>query len=111
MAIVPNLVIDQGSTFSADIDVTDRNGSVLNLSNYTTAGQIRKTYSSSTAVAFTTSVYDAAAGTVRIQLSSTQTAGMKAGRYLYDIEIVSPDSQVTRIIEGQVEITPGVTRA
>ena len=35
----------------------------------------------------------------------------KAGRYLYDIEIVSPDSQVTRIIEGQVEITPGVTRA
>jgi hypothetical protein len=111
MAIISNLVIDQGTTFSADIDVTDRNGNIINLNNYTTAGQIRKNYNSSTSVAFTTSVFDANAGTVRIQLSSTQTGGMKAGRYVYDVEITSSDNQVTRIIEGQVEITPQVTRA
>ncbi len=111
MAIVSNLVIDQGSTFSADVDVTDRNGSVLDLSNYTVAGQIRKTYSSTTAVDFTASIYSASEGTVRIELSAGQTNAMKSGRYVYDVEIVSPDSQVTRIIEGQVEITPGVTRA
>ena len=32
MAIVSNLIIDQGTTFTADIDVTDAEGNVLNLS-------------------------------------------------------------------------------
>jgi len=111
MAIISNLVIDQGSTFSADIDVTDRDGAVINLNN-TTAGQIRKNYNSSTAVDFnaTIPVATASQGVVRIELTSTQTGAMKAGRYLYDVEITSSDNQVTRIVEGQVEITPQVTR-
>ena len=112
MAIISNLVIDQGSTFSADIDVTDRDGAVINLNNYTTAGQIRKNYNSSTAVDFnaTIPVATASQGVVRIELTSTQTGAMKAGRYLYDVEITSSDNQVTRIVEGQVEITPQVTK-
>lgn len=110
MAIISNLVIDQGSTFTADIDVTDRYGNVLDLTGYTVAGQIRKTYSSSTAVDFTAAVSQATNGVVTISLSSGQTGGMKAGRYVYDVEVTSSDSQVTRIIEGQVEINPQVTR-
>ena len=31
MAIVSNLIIDQGTTFKADIDVTDTDGNVLHL--------------------------------------------------------------------------------
>ena len=46
MAIVSNLTIDQGTTFKADIDVTDASGNALNLTGYTTAGQMRKSYAS-----------------------------------------------------------------
>lgn len=109
MAIYSNLVIDQGSTFSADIDVTDSVGDPLDLTGYSVAGQIRTSYASSTAVDFSGSVYSATNGTVRIQLSATQTNAMKAGRYVYDVEIDN-GSLTIRIVEGQVEVRPGVTR-
>jgi hypothetical protein len=37
---------------------------------------------------------------------------MKPGRYVYDIEIKNgADGTITRVLEGQVEVTPGVTRS
>jgi hypothetical protein len=36
---------------------------------------------------------------------------MTAGRYVYDVEITSSGGEVTRVLEGQVEVTPEVTRA
>ena len=48
MAIIANLYIDQGTDFSITVDCTDVSGEVLNLTGYTAAAQIRKTYSSST---------------------------------------------------------------
>jgi hypothetical protein len=36
---------------------------------------------------------------------------MKPGRYVYDVEVrVGVNGDITRIVEGQLEITPGVTR-
>lgn len=110
MAIYSNLTIDQGSTFKADIDVTDADGDALNLAGYTVAGQLRKNYSSSTSTDFTASVTSTTNGTIRISLSATQTNDLKAGRYVYDVEITSSTGEVTRVLEGQVEVTPGVTR-
>ena len=109
MAVYSNLTIDQGASFSANIDVTDSDGDALNLDGYSVAGQIRKTYSSTTAVDFTASIINASAGVVQISLSATQTNNMKAGRYVYDVEINSGRT-ITRVVEGQVEVTPGVTR-
>ena len=111
MAIVSNLIIDQGTTFKADIDVTDTDGNVLNLTGYTTAGQMRKSYASSTATDFTASIQSASNGTVRITLSAAQTNVLKAGRYVYDVEIKKTSTnEVTRVVEGQIEVTPGVTK-
>ena len=55
MAIYSNLSVDQGTTFGAEIDVTDSSGDALDLTGYTVAGQMRKTYTSttSTAVSYT----------------------------------------------------------
>jgi hypothetical protein len=112
MAIISNIIIDQGSTFQADIDVTDSAGDALNLTGYTVAGQMRKTYSSTTATNFTGQVQSVTGGTVRISLSATETNALKAGRYVYDTEITkTATGEVTRVIEGQVDVTPGVTRA
>jgi len=111
MAVYSNIVIDQGADYSASIDVTDSDGDTIDLSGYTAARQIRKTYSSSTAVDFTVSIASpASAGTLNIGLSNTQTNAMKAGRYVYDVEITNSGGVKTRVLEGQVEITPGVTQ-
>ena len=48
MAILANLFIDQGTDFSITVDVTDSTGEILNMTGYSAAGQIRKTYESST---------------------------------------------------------------
>ena len=111
MAIYSNFTIDQGTTFSANIDVTDAEGDILNLTSYTVAGQMRKSYNSTTFTAFSASISNATGGVVTIGLSATQTNALKAGRYVYDVEITASDATVTRIIEGQIEVTPGVTRA
>ena len=112
MAIYSNLSVDQGSTFGAEIDVTDSSGDPLDLTGYTVAGQLRKTYTSTTATSFTSSVYSAAGGIVKISLNSTTTNGLKAGIYVYDVEITKTSTgDITRIIEGQLEVRPGVTRA
>ncbi len=111
MAIYSNFTIDQGTTFSADIDVTDADGDALNLTGYTCAGQMRKSYNSNTFTAFSASITNATGGVLNIGLSATQTNALKAGRYVYDVEITDSGNTVTRVIEGQIEVTPGVTRA
>ena len=110
MAILSNLTVDQGSTFSVTVDITDADGNVLNLTGYTVAGQIRKNYDSSTFTAFTGSVSNATLGKITIALTFTQTNTLVAGRYVYDIEITSGSAAITRVLEGQLEVTPGVTR-
>ena len=111
MAIVSNLTVDQGATFNAQIDITDDSGNAQNLTGYSVAGQIRKTYDSTTFTAFSASVSNATGGTITISLTATQTNALAAGRYVYDVEITSSGGVVTRVLEGQVEVTPGVTRA
>jgi len=110
MAIIANLYIDQGTDFSITVDVTDSAGDILELSDYTAAAQIRKTYSSSSVSAtFATSIAELA-GQVTISLTDTQTAALESGRYVYDLNITSSAGLVTRVIEGQAIVTPGVTR-
>jgi hypothetical protein len=110
MAATSNLYIDAGSTFSAIISVSGSNGLPLNLTGYTVASQIRKSYGSITAYAFTASVYDALTGKVRLVLSSTTSSGIKPGRYLYDIEVTAPNNDKLRVVEGLVIITPEITK-
>lgn len=110
MAIIANLYIDQGTDFSITVDVTDSAGDILELSDYTAAAQMRKTYSSSTVSAtFATSIAPLA-GQVTISLTDTQTSAIEAGRYVYDLNITSAAGLTTRVVEGQAIVTPGVTR-
>jgi hypothetical protein len=110
MATISNLVIDQGTTFSSIITLTNQDGTAMNLSGYTVASQFRKSYQSSTATSFTASIYDAATGKIRLQLSAVASSGVKAGRYLYDIELTSGSGEKSRALEGLVIITPEITK-
>jgi hypothetical protein len=110
MATVSNLFVDAGADYSTIITVAATNGQPLNLTGYSVASQMRKSYSSSTVYNFTTSLYDAAQGKVRLQLNNTQSSAIPAGRWLYDVEITSPSGTKTRVIEGIVTVTPEITR-
>jgi hypothetical protein len=108
MAIKANLTIDQGTDYSTTITLTDEEDGVVNLTGYTANAQLRKTYSSSNSVTFTTAVSDIQ-GLVTLSLTDTQTANITPGRYVYDV-ILTTGSVTTRIVEGIVTVTPRVTR-
>jgi len=110
MATISNLFVDAGSDYSNIITVSATNGQALNLTGYTVASQMRKSYGSSTVFNFTSSVYEAANGKVRLQLSASTSSSIPAGRWLYDVEITSPSGTKTRVVEGIVTITPEITR-
>lgn len=109
MATKANIVIDQGTTFSTVITLADENGDAINLTGYSANSQIRKHYSSSNSQSFSISL-GGTSGTVTLSLTSTQTSNLVAGRYVYDVEVVSTSNVVSRIVEGIVTVTPEVTR-
>lgn len=110
MAMISNLYIDAGSTYSNIITVAASNGQPLNLTGYTVASQLRKSYQSSVAFPFQASVYDSTSGKLRLQLTDEQSAAIPAGRWLYDVEITSPTGATTRVVEGIATVTPQITQ-
>ena len=109
MATISNIVIDQGTTFSLELNLTNDDNSAKNLADYTVTSQMRKSYEATTATDFTTAKVDAT-GKITISLTAAQTAALKSGRYVYDIEIAS-SAETLRVLEGIVTVTPNVTRA
>ena len=107
MATYSNLFIDQGSNFSATIDLSQTTGS-LDLTGFTAAGSIAKSYDGTSKGSFTASVDDTD-NELDISLTAAETAALKPGRYVYDVIIKSPAGVITRVLEGQLEVTPGVT--
>jgi hypothetical protein len=111
MASYANIVIDQGANFEATISLEDENQDPFNLTGYTVTGQIRRTYKSATAYDFSINVANADEGQIVISLTANQTALIKAGRYVFDINAKSLGGVITRALEGMAEITPSVTRS
>jgi hypothetical protein len=109
MATKANLKIDQGTDFSTSITLTDDDNDPVDLSSYTGEGQIRKYYTSTSAVDWSVSL-GGNTGVVTISLTANTTNNIAAGRYVYDIEITNAAGIVSRILEGIVTVTPGVTR-
>ena len=110
MAIYSDLVIDQGSYFSTVINAAQNSVFDFDLTGYIARGTIRKSYSSTTYYEFDISIADPTNGRVTLSLESEVTAGIKAGRYLFDVEIIQTSNErITRIAEGQIEVMPGVT--
>ena len=110
MASISNIFIDQGATFTTTVTVTDSNGDAVNLSGYSVAAQIRKTFLSSSATAFTASISNASSGEITISLTDTQTTALEAGRFVYDVLITASGGTKTRVVEGIATVNPSVSR-
>lgn len=109
MATKANLYIDQGATFSTTVTLTDSNGDPINLTGYTGAAQMRKSYTSSTSYAFTVTL-GGVYGTITLGLTASATANISGGRYLYDVELTDTSNIVSRVFEGIVTVNPNITR-
>jgi len=113
MAALTNLLIEQGATFSSTITLYNADDTIFDLTGYTAASQIRKSYSSSSASAtFSVTFSDSRAdGNLTLSLTPTQTAALEEGRYVYDTEVtLTSTGAVTRVLQGVVTVSPNVTR-
>lgn len=110
MAGYVELTLEQGANFNTVLDLKDAAGGILNLSGYSVAAQMRKSYYSNTATSFTMTISDAAAGQITMAMNSANSAIVTPGRYVYDILLTSDSGVKTRIIEGIVTVLPSVTR-
>jgi len=109
MATKANLIIDKGTSYSTSIDVLDEYGNPIDLTYFIGSAQLRKHYTSTGAVDFAVDL-DGADGTIYLSLSANVTANLIPGRYVYDVELISSDGIVSRLVEGIATITPNVTR-
>ena len=110
MAVVSNLIVDQGTDFAVSIVYKNDDGTLKDLTGYQVRSQMRRSYYSTSNTAFTAGFVDAVLGEIELSLSANTTNSLKPGRYVYDVEVVDTNSKVTRIVEGLVTVLPGVTR-
>tara|TARA_B100000945_G_scaffold318648_1_gene323979 strand:- start:1210 stop:1545 length:336 start_codon:yes stop_codon:yes gene_type:complete len=105
-----NFTLNQGATFTRQMTVKENN-SPLNLTGHTAAMQLRSTYDSSTvALSMTAAVINATQGILSISATATATAALEEGIYVYDLELTTSAGVVTRLLQGQVTVSPEVTR-
>lgn len=104
------LFVEQGSDYTTSITLDDVDGNAFDLTNYTSKGQIRKSYYSANATAeFTITITNPVDGTIGLTLNSANTANIAPGRYVYDVVIKNNQNVKTRVLEGIVNVLPQVT--
>lgn len=110
-----DLVIPQGSSWTQVLNwKTGSPAAFVNTTGFSARMQLRTSYSAASATLELTTANGRIsltnAGVITLSLSATETAALAAGRYVYDLELVSSGGLVTRLLEGIVTITPEVTR-
>lgn len=110
MATESNLYIDQGTDFIKTVTIVDGEGNLIPLEDYEVRSQMRKYYGSSSGYTFEAGIASYEDSTIYIGMTKDQTRDLPAGRYLYDIEITSPEGERTRVLEGVVTVTPEITK-
>ena len=104
-----NFIMEQGATFTRQLTVKE-SGSALNLSGYSVASLMRSTHDSSTVVGtFTCTISNASGCIISMSMTPAVTGAIEEGIYVYDLEITSSSGTVTRLIQGEVTVTPEVT--
>jgi hypothetical protein len=117
MAQQRDLIIDQGTDITVELHLKEQNGSAKDLSGHDVRGKIKKNYNTTDS----DQIFDwlagiqtpSADGIATLTLTNSITDTMKPGRYVYDVELVSGDSNdpvVERILEGKINVTPSVTK-
>ena len=107
-----NIIIYTGTDFAQTFVLEDSaTNSVKDLTGYVGCSQIKRYETSTKSADFTvTFANDRSTGRVSIEMLSTVTETLKAGKYFYDLLISSPEGVTERVIEGTAIVKKAVTR-
>lgn len=104
-----NYDLEKGTDFETELNLTEDDGSPLNLLGYTASAKIRKYPTSPTYKPFTITFIDREEGRIKISLSNTQTSGLVSGRNYYDMFLVDTNGKVRKVIEGNIIVNESAT--
>ena len=116
MAVEYDTSINQGADWYINFVYQDTTtGTPINITGYTAALQLRSLPSDTTSALSLSSpssgiTITGASGLVAVHATAVQTGAIVAGYYYYDVEITSPTNVVTRLVQGQILVSPQVTR-
>jgi hypothetical protein len=109
-----DFTIEQGTTWRRTIEYKDSVGAPIVLTGWTARMQVRSRHGSAATLLSLTSTPAAgisiASNVLTVVATAAQTAVLPVGRSVYDLELVSPAGEVTRLIEGSILVDPEVTR-
>lgn len=104
-----NLNIEKGTDFEAIFNVSNSDGSVFSLSNYSVSSKIRKHPTAETSKSFSTSI-TVATGEIKISMASTVTANLSSGRNYYDVMIThNSTGKIQKVFNGTVIVSDTVS--
>jgi len=107
-SIKHDITLDQGASFESVIYFTDDANNPMDLGGYTAFSQMKKWYTSATAKDFTCTI-NTESSAVNLTMDPALTSTISSGRYVYDVMMADASNNVTRAVEGQVFVTPGVS--
>ena len=117
MAQYEEFTIDRGADVAIELYLVEKDGSIKDLTNYSVAAKLKKSYNSDSADTTDFSAIVASPpenGVLTLSLTNTQTDALRAGRYVYDVEISFQDSDdntiIERVLEGRIQVSPSATR-
>lgn len=115
-----DIVINQGSDVAIEVHLITDSGGTYDLTGRTVSAMMKRSFSDSDGdpdtLQFNSIVASPpGAGVITLSLTNTQTDTLKTrGRYVYDVEVSYNDDSgnniVQRVLEGQIDVSPSVTK-
>lgn len=116
MAARQNLTVNQGEDYQQALILKDEAQELMDLTGYTFRGMAKLRYEDANpafSLDFTLRDQATDPGVVDMRIAASSTSAVsiqKATKYKYDIEMVDADEIVRRIIEGEIQLNPEVTK-
>lgn len=112
---VYDIVADKGAVLNRSVALKSARRQPVDITGYTGRMHIRETISSTEIIEAQTTEnnrlkVNGPEGEILITIPAIEMETVDAGDYVYDLEIESPEGEVTRVIHGTFEVRPEVTR-
>lgn len=113
-ASIYDIICEQGATLVRVVTFKDSTGTPVNLTTYTARMKVRSSRGAPgvqlTLASGGSGIALASNGEIEITVPAATTAIVPAGKYRYDLEVVSASGIVTRVVEGEFTVSGEVTR-
>ena len=105
-----DITIEQGSTFRKEITWQDSTGTAINLAGCTAKAQVREDFATAEAALTFTVNIAASEGKITLTSPATTTSGYALPFGVWDLVVTASNGTATRLLEGNVALSPEVSR-